>query len=424
MRGPGRREIGHGALAERALKAVIPTVDEFPYSFLMTSEVLESNGSTSMASVCGSTIALLDCGVPIKAPVAGIAMGLITDGPKYKILTDIQGMEDFCGDMDFKVAGTREGITALQLDCKIAALNHAILTEALAQAKAARMHILDKIDEAIPSRRTDLNENAPRIEIIRIDPSKIGELIGPGGKNIKKIIAESGASVDVDDEGKVFITSTSTESMAIAKRMVQGTVMIPEIGMEFVGPVTRLFGRAVMVEYLPGREGMVPLEQLTVKQIRKPEDVVNSGDIVRVKIHEIDGLGRVNLTAIGLAQELPSLEGNESATPPAPTPREPRGDRRGGFGGGRDRDRGGRGDRGGDRGRDRDRGPRGDRDRDSYRDRDRDRDRAAVSDAPEPSTGGPSLPEPEFRPRGEGGFPKRESEAESGSGGTRFRPKR
>lgn len=412
MRGPGRREIGHGALAERALKAVIPTVDDFPYSYLLTSEVLESNGSSSMASVCGSTIALLDCGVPIKAPVAGIAMGLVTDGPKYKILTDIQGMEDFCGDMDFKVAGTRDGITALQLDCKIQGLTRAVMVEAISQARDARMVILDAIDEAIPERRADLNPNAPRIEILKIDPARIGELIGPGGKNIKKIVAESGAQVDVNDEGHVFVCTSDSAAMEVAKRMVQGLVMTPELGMEFEGPVTRMFSRGVMVEFLPGREGMVPIEQLTPKVIRRPEDVVQPGDVIRVQIHEIDSLGRTNLTAIGLPQTLPTLEENEAATPPVPQPREPRGDRDR-RGGGRDRDRGPR-----DRGpRDRDRGGRGDR----YESRDRGGTRGREDSRPPRQE--KTYEEPEFKPSGEGGFPRRDDESESNVG-ARFRPKR
>ena len=423
MRGPGRREIGHGALAERALMGVMPSDQEFPYTLLLTSEVLESNGSTSMGSVCGSTLALLDCGVPIKAPVAGIAMGLMSDGDIFKVLTDIQGMEDFCGDMDFKVAGTRDGITALQLDTKISGIPAQVMKDALAQAKTARFHILDKIDEAIPERRSELNPNAPRAEVVQIDPQRIGELIGPGGKMIKKITAESGATIDVEQDGRVFILAENADQMNAAVKMVQGLMHVPEVGDEFTGPVSRLFGRGAMVEFLPGKEGMVPLEQLTTKSIRRPEDVVKLGDVLSVKVHEIDSMGRINLTALGVKQELPGLEENEKATPPA------------GGGGGRGfggRDRGGRGSGDRDRGRggDRDRGRGGDRggDRGGYdRDRGPDRerserppreDRPAEQPAPVEKES-----EPQFRPRQEGGFPKKETESTENVV-ARFRPKR
>lgn len=409
MRGPGRREIGHGALAERALIGVLPSDEEFPYTLLLISEVLESNGSTSMASVCGSTLALLDCGVPIKAPVAGIAMGLMTDGSKYKVLTDIQGMEDFTGDMDFKVAGTRDGITALQLDTKISGIPNEVMQQALQQAKDARFFILDKIDEAIPERRGELNPNAPRAEVVQIDPQRIGELIGPGGKMIKKITAESGATIDVEQDGRVFILAQNAEQMNAAVKMVQGLMHTPEVGDEFTGPVTRLFGRGAMVEFLPGKEGMVPLEQLSVKPIRRPEDVVKIGDVLNVKVHEVDSMGRINLTALGIKQELAGLEENEGATAP------PAGQR---GGGGRDRGRGGDRDR---RGGDRDRG------RGRF---DRDRDRGERSERREPrepreerSRDKESEGEPQFRPRQDGGFPKKEKE--SGENVVaRFRPKR
>ncbi|MCH8274264.1 MAG: polyribonucleotide nucleotidyltransferase, partial [Armatimonadetes bacterium] len=335
MRGPGRREIGHGVLAERALSYVIPTKEEFPYTFLLVSEVLESNGSTSMASVCGSTLALLDCGVPIKAPVAGIAMGLIKEGDKYAVLTDIQGMEDFCGDMDFKVAGTREGITALQLDTKIGGIPHEVMIQALEQARVARIHILDKIDEAVPERRKELNPNAPRIQVVHIDPQRIGELIGPSGKIIKRIMAESGAEeIDVEQDGTVYILAHDDDSLQAAVGMVEGMMKSPEVGDRFTGKVTRLFGRGAMVEYLPGREGMVPNEELVTRSIRRPEDAVKSGDVVCVQVMEIDYMNRVNLSALGLAQELPGMEDNVNATPG-----KPQGGGRG-RGGGRDRDRG------------------------------------------------------------------------------------
>ncbi len=412
MRGPGRREIGHGALAERALIGVLPTDEEFPYTLLLISEVLESNGSTSMASVCGSTLALLDCGVPIKAPVAGIAMGLMSDGKTFKVLTDIQGMEDFCGDMDFKVAGTREGITALQLDTKLTGIPAQVMKDALAQAETARLHILDKIDEAVPERRTELNPNAPRAEVVQIDPQRIGELIGPGGKMIKKITADSGATIDVEQDGRVFILAENADQMNAAVNMVKGLMHVPEVGDEFSGPVSRLFGRGAMVEFLPGKEGMVPIEQLSVKPIRRPEDVVKLGDVINVKVHEVDSLGRINLTALGVKQELAGLEDNAGATAPASQPRG-RGDRdRSGRGG--DRDRGGR---------DRDRGGRGGFDRD--RDRDRgDRDRAPRQERePRPEPESRPEREAEIRPREDGSFPKKDGDAEPTTV-ARFRPKR
>lgn len=420
MRGPGRREIGHGALAERSLVGVLPTDQDFPYTMLLISEVLESNGSTSMASVCGSTLAMLDCGVPLKAPVAGIAMGLMSDGKEFKVLTDIQGMEDFCGDMDFKVAGTRDGITAMQLDTKISGIPEKVMTEALEQAKEARLHILDKIDEAIPTRREELNPNAPRIETIQIDPQRIGELIGPGGKTIKKITAESGAQIDVEQDGRVFVLATNKDIMDAATGMIKGLMIQPEVGDEFSGPVSRLFGRGAMVEFLPGKEGMVPLEHLSAKPIRRPEDVVNLGDIVRVKVHEIDAMGRTNLTALGLEQELPSLSDNASADPSAVKMPERRGggDRRGG-----DRDRrGGDRDRGGDRGRggynrDRrdDRGNGGDRDRGERSERTERPDRSERPVQTEQT-------DHEMKPREDAGFPKKEDVDPSTV--ARFRPKR
>lgn len=397
MRGPGRREIGHGALAERALRGVLPSKEEFPYTMLLVSEVLESNGSTSMASVCGSTVAMLDCGVPLKAPVAGIAMGLMTDEKTFAVLTDIQGMEDFSGDMDFKVAGTRDGITALQLDTKIGGIPDDVLADAIEQAREARLHILDKIAEAFPEARSELNPNAPRIETIQIDPSRIGELIGPGGKTIKKIVADTGAQVDVEQDGKVYVLATDKSMMEAARKMITGMMISPEVGDEFTGPVTRIFGRGVMVEYAPGKEGMVTLEDLTVKKIRRPEEAVKSGDILHVRVKEIDSMGRINLTALGVKQDLPGLEDNESATPAPSAPRD-----RGGFSRG-----------GGDRGRG------GDRDRGGYRDRNDRRERA---ERPR-SEDRPREDQPEFRPRQESGFPKKEPQDE-GNVGARFRPKR
>jgi polyribonucleotide nucleotidyltransferase len=369
LRGAGRREVGHGALAERALRSVVPLDDPgFPYTIHMISEVLESNGSTSMASVCGSTLALLDAGVPIKAPVAGIAMGLMSDGKKFQILTDIQGVEDFTGDMDFKVAGTRAGITALQLDTKLDGIPDKVLADALDQAKDARMQILDVIDQAVPIRKAEINVNAPRVTTVQIDPSKIGGLIGPGGANIRKITETTGCEIDVQQDGRVLIAGNDGVAVQAAVDMVRGSTMSMEVGMEFTGTVTRLMGRGAMVEMPSGKDGMVPVDQLTKARIRRPDDVVSVGDRITVRVHEVDSQGRINLTAIGLNPDNARL--NDPNPPEAPGP----------FGG--DRDRGGRGGRDRDRGgfRDRDRGG---RDRGGYGDRRRDdraprEDRAAV----------------------------------------------
>ena len=358
-RGPGRREIGHGALAEKALRAVIPLDDpNFPYTLLLISEVLESNGSTSMASVCGSTLALMDAGIKIKAPVAGIAMGLMSDGKEFKVLTDIIGMEDFCGDMDFKVAGTREGITALQLDTKLDGIPDDVLARALNQALDARLQILDVMEAEIAAPRETVADSAPQVQTMQINPEKIGALIGPGGATIKKITAESGASLDVQQDGRVLIGSSNAEQSAKAMQMVREAVGDIEMGQEFVGVVTRIMGRGVLVELPNGKQGFVPKEHITLKEIDRIEEVVNMGDSLNVKTFELDAMGRLNLTAIGVKQSLETLEGNEHGTPPASTGGgdAPRGGGRGG-----DRGRGGPRRDGGDRGPRRDGGDRGDR---------------------------------------------------------------
>ncbi|CAN1546184.1 Pnp Polyribonucleotide nucleotidyltransferase (polynucleotide phosphorylase) [Fimbriimonadaceae bacterium] len=346
MRGPGRREIGHGALAERALRSVVPIEDpEFPYTLLLISEVLESNGSTSMASVCGSTLALMDAGIQIKAPVAGIAMGLMSDGKVFKVLTDIQGMEDFCGDMDFKVAGTRDGITALQLDTKLDGIPDEVLAQALKQAKDARFEILDVIEAEISAPRATVGDTAPQVTTIQISTEKIGALIGPGGATIKKIVATSGASVDVQQDGRVLVGGSGGTQVRDAIAMIRALTDEIAVGTEFRGTVTRIIGRGVFIEFIPGKEGMVPKEHLTTKQISRIEDVVNIGDELNVKVHEVDGMGRTNFTALGLAQTLPTLDDNEDADPNAV--QKPQGgdrDRRGGGGGDR-RGGGGGGDR-------------------------------------------------------------------------------
>ena len=353
MRGPGRREIGHGALAERALVPVLPEVADFPYAMLLQSEVLESNGSTSMASVCGSTLALMDAGVKIKAPVAGIAMGLMTLGDQFAVLTDIQGMEDFSGDMDFKVAGTTEGITAIQMDTKIQGIPREVMVHALEQARQARLHILGKIVEALEGPRGTLSKFAPSIFSIEINPEKIGAVIGPGGKMIKQITADTGAQIDIQQDGKIYIAAVDQEAGRRAADIILGMVGDVEVGTLYTGKVTRVIGMGAFVEILPGREGLVHVSHLADPPVRRPDDACKVGDELQVRVIEVDGQGRINLSAINLDKP---FDAGMSRWPD---------DGRGG-GGGRDRggDRGGRGGFGGDRGGrggfDRDRGPRPD----------------------------------------------------------------
>lgn len=295
-RGPGRREIGHGALAERALVPVIPSASDFPYTLRLVSEVLESNGSSSMGSVCGSTLSLMNAGVPIKRPVSGVAMGLVKDGENYTILTDIQGMEDALGDMDFKVAGTTEGITAIQMDIKIAGLTKEILATALAQAKRGRAHILDKMLEVISVPNTELSPYAPRVITMTINPDKIRDVIGPGGKMIKKIIDETGVSIDIEDDGKIFISAVDVISGQKAIEIIENIVREVEVGVIYDGKVTRIMNFGAFVELLPGKEGLVHISQLANERVEKVEDVVQVGDSLKVKVMEIDRQGRVNLS--------------------------------------------------------------------------------------------------------------------------------
>ncbi len=295
-RGPGRREIGHGALAERALLAVLPSEEEFPYAMRLVSEVLESNGSSSMASVCGSTMSLMDAGVPIKAPVAGIAMGLVTQGDHYTILSDIQGMEDALGDMDFKVAGTEKGVTAIQMDIKISGLSREILEEALTQAYKGRMHILGKMLECIPEPRKEMSPYAPRIITFKIDTEKIRDVIGTGGKVIRSIIEETGAKIDISDDGVVSIASIEEAGAKRAIEIIQNIVREAEVGEVYLGKVTRLMAFGAFVEILPGKEGLVHISKLANERVEKVEDIVNVGDEIMVKVVEIDKQGRINLS--------------------------------------------------------------------------------------------------------------------------------
>ena len=296
-RGPGRREIGHGALAERALEPVIPSEEEFPYAIRLVSEVLSSNGSTSQASICGSTLALMDAGVPIKEPVAGISVGLIDEGDSFITMLDIQGLEDFHGDMDFKVGGTKNGITAIQMDLKIDGLTPEIIKEALAKTKAARLKILNEVMlPVISAPRADLSPYAPRVYTMQIDPDKIRDVIGTGGKVIQKIIAETGVKIDVEDDGKVLILSTDGASADRAIQIISGIVKEPEPGEMYFGRVTRLMTFGAFVEILPGKEGLVHISKLDKKRVEKVEDVVNVGDEIWVKVTEIDRQGRINLS--------------------------------------------------------------------------------------------------------------------------------
>ncbi|MHB1392486.1 MAG: polyribonucleotide nucleotidyltransferase [Clostridia bacterium] len=296
MRGPGRREIGHGALAERALEPMIPSEEEFPYAIRLVSEVVSSNGSTSQGSVCGSTLALMDAGVPIKAPVAGIAMGLMKEKGNVAILSDIQGMEDFLGDMDFKVAGTSKGITAIQMDIKIAGIDRSILEKALEQARVGRLYILDKMLNVISKPRKELSQYAPKIITMKIDPDKIRDIIGPGGKMINKIIAETGVKIDIEDDGRVFIAATNQTDGEKAVKIIEGLVKEIKEGEIYLGKVTRLMTFGAFVEILPGKEGLVHISKLDTKRVEKVEDVVSVGDEILVKVTEIDKQGRINLS--------------------------------------------------------------------------------------------------------------------------------
>jgi polyribonucleotide nucleotidyltransferase len=296
LRGPRRREIGHGALGERALLPVIPGEDTFPYTLRVVSEVLSSNGSTSMASVCGSSLALMDAGVPIKAPVAGIAMGLMMEGDRYRILTDIQGLEDHIGDMDFKVAGTRAGVTALQMDIKVAGLSFEILAEALEQARQARMQILDVIEETIPSPRADMSPYAPRMTILHVDPDKLGAVIGQGGKTVRAIQEECEVRVDIEDDGSIYIASTSGPAADKARQMIEALTEEAEIGRIYTGRVARITNFGAFVEILPGTDGLVHISQLADYRIERVEDIVQVGDEVMVMVTDIDPEGKVRLS--------------------------------------------------------------------------------------------------------------------------------
>lgn len=296
LRGPGRREIGHGALGERALEAVIPNEKDFPYTIRLVAEVLESNGSTSQASICASTLAMMDAGVPLKAPVAGIAMGLVKKGDNYTVLSDIQGMEDYLGDMDFKVAGTAEGITALQMDIKIDGLSRSILEEALAQAKIGRLHILESMLATISEPREQLSKFAPKIIMVKINPDKIRDVIGPGGKVINKIIDETGVKIDTEQDGTIFISSVDEEMNAKAKAMIENIVREAKVGEYYEGKVRRIEKFGAFVELFPGKDGLLHISEIQEERTKEVEDVLKMDQVIKVKVIEIDRQGRVNLS--------------------------------------------------------------------------------------------------------------------------------
>jgi polyribonucleotide nucleotidyltransferase len=354
LRGSSRREVGHGALAERALLPVIPPESEFPYTLRLVSEALSSNGSTSMGSVCGSTLALMDTGVPIKAPVAGAAMGLIKDGDQYVVLSDILGMEDHLGDMDFKVAGTDTGITALQMDIKIRGITTEIMREALAKAKDARKHILNKILETISAPRPELKPHVPRITTIKIPVDKIGAIIGPGGKIIRALQEETKTKIDIDDDGTVFIAATNSEQEAAAREKIMLLTEVAEVGRIYTGRVVRTTDFGAFVEILPNIDGMVHISQLDTERVNSVEDIVQVGDEITVMVTAIDENGKIRLSRQAVLEGWTPEEALERDQPRRSADRggRPSGGRGGGDRGGRDRDRG---RSGGDRGRSGDR---------------------------------------------------------------------
>lgn len=296
LRGPGRREVGHGALAEKALAPVIPNEDDLPYTIRLVSEVMGSNGSTSMASTCGSTLALMDAGIKIKSPVAGISVGLVKEGDKEMLMLDIMGIEDYYGDMDFKVTGTKQGITAIQVDCKVTGLSYETIVKALAMAKVGRMQILEVMLAAIANPRAEMSQYAPRVSTIMINPSKIGLVIGPGGKMIKSIIEETGAQIDIEDTGRVLITAADADAAAAAVKMIEALTYEPKVGEVFKGRVVRIMPFGAFVEIAPGKDGLVHISAISNQRVNKVEDVLSLGQEVEVKLMEVDDQGRLNLS--------------------------------------------------------------------------------------------------------------------------------
>jgi polyribonucleotide nucleotidyltransferase len=342
LRGQSRREIGHGTLAERALVPVIPDESEFPYTIRLVSEILASNGSSSMASVCGSTLALMDTGVPIKAPVAGVAMGLIKENEKFAILTDIQGLEDHLGDMDFKVAGTSAGITALQMDIKIAGITPEIMSKALKQAYQARLSILDKMLEVIAVPNPILKPHAPKITIVKVPVDKIGAIIGPGGKNIRALQEETNTKIDIGEDGSVFIAAAEGYGADIARERIEALIESPQIGRIYTGKVVRTVDFGAFVEIIPGTDGLVHISQLDTERVNSVEDIVSVGDEITVMITDIDGNGKIRLSRQAVLEGWTVEEAKERDRGGKPSGGRPGGQNRGG-------DRNNRGDRGGNR---------------------------------------------------------------------------
>jgi len=375
---PGRREVGHGKLAWRALKGVLPSHDDFPYTIRILSDITESNGSSSMATVCGGSLSMMDAGVPLKAPVSGIAMGLILEGKDFAVISDILGDEDHLGDMDFKVAGTANGITSLQMDIKIAGITEEIMKVALAQANEGRAHILGEMAKALDHTREELSAHAPRIETMQIAKEKIRDVIGTGGKVIREIVATTGAKVDIDDEGVIKISSSDLSQIEAARQWIAGIVEEPEVGKIYTGKVVNIVDFGAFVNFMGGKDGLVHVSEMKNERVEKPTDVVSEGQEVKVKVLEVDPRGKVRLSMRVVDQE--TGEELEDTRPP----REPRGDR----------DRGPRRDGGGDRGR----GPR----RDGGRDRDRGPRREGGDDRPRGDDRGPRRDDRgDDRPRGD-----------------------
>jgi len=367
LRGPGRREIGHGALAERALREMLPAEEGFPYTIRIVSDILESNGSSSMASVCGGTLSMMDAGVPIKNPVAGVAMGLVMDGGRFQVLTDIAGEEDHYGDMDFKVTGTRDGITALQMDIKVAGLTPEIMAAALEQARLGRLHILDRMLEALPQSRTDISPYAPRILTIRVPVDKIRDIIGPGGKMIRSIVERTGCKIDVEDDGRVSIASIDESAARKAIAIIEELTATPELNKSYLGKVVRVVEFGAFVEILPGTDGLLHVSEMAHHRVQNVHDEVKEGDEVLVKVVSIDPSGKIRLSRKALLEEAQGGEGGagsgEGQAPAGgsgapggghgPGGGHSRGPGGGGHGRGGDRDRrpGGRGPGGGEHGR-------------------------------------------------------------------------
>ena len=392
---PSRRDVGHGKLAWRALKGVLPTHEEFPYTIRVLSDITESNGSSSMATICGGSLSMMDAGVPLKRPVSGIAMGLILEGKDFAVLSDILGDEDHLGDMDFKVAGTERGITSMQMDIKIAGITEEIMKAALAQANEGRAHILGEMSKALDHTREELSAHAPRIETMQIDKAKIRDIIGTGGKIIREIVATTGAKVDIDDEGVIKISSSDFSQIEAARVWIQGIVEEPEVGKVYQGKVVNIVDFGAFVNFMGGKDGLVHVSEIRNERVENVRDALAEGQEVKVKVLEIDPRGKVRLSMRVVDQETgaeledtrPPREGGDRDRGPRGEGRGDRGPRRDGGGGGGDRGRGPRREGGGGGGRDRDRGPR----REGG-------DRPTGDRAPRPERGNDDGPAPEFAP--------------------------